>query len=574
MGRAILIQKYRPVVLLVALLASLAVGHAVLASGEVFTSPSNKTMYEGQNITITDLQVNGTGDENLQIVLNVDNGSLQFNNSDGLTFTGPTYGTKLQISGTRSHINAALATLQYQAGDVGEHTIEVTLGDGNYFADNGHVYSVVSDSGITWQGAKDAAEAMQYGGVSGYLATITSQGEHDFIRARINNSGWIGANDIASEGVWRWVTGPEAGDQFFSGDFEGGTAFNGAFTNWNDGEPNNSGNNEDCGQIYFTESSDGQWNDLTCTSDENEYYVVEFGAPGALPNVVSTDFTVTVNPAPAIAFTHLTPADNSEVNSVSSVSITFNQPMTLGEGSLNVYDSFNNELVAELWNADTEDNLTFNFTLPDSLQVGKNYYVTISDSFMEGLVDYYSGFDDKTTWNFKVIDAVTPNGGDANGDGIIDNQQPNVDGAMNAQTGKYVAIDVGSDCSLDRNEIKRESNFVIQDAAYEYDNGLWAFEAACGTPGFTTTIKLYYYDISAENMVVRKHNPVTGAYFSLPDATIVPTIINGQSVIVVTYQVKDGGDRDTDGLENGTIVDPVGLARNIVGVPNTGLGKR
>jgi hypothetical protein len=46
----------------------------------------------------------------------------------------------------------------------------------------------------------------------------------------------------------------------------------------------------------------------------------------------------------------------------------------------------------------------------------------------------------------------------------------------------------------------------------------------------------------------------------------------GRSVTVVTYTVTDGGVLDTDGVANGEIVDPAGLALGVLTVSNTGLG--
>jgi hypothetical protein len=43
---------------------------------------------------------------------------------------------------------------------------------------------------------------------------------------------------------------------------------------------------------------------------------------------------------------------------------------------------------------------------------------------------------------------------------------------------------------------------------------------------------------------------------------------------MATYQATDGGELDTNTTLNGVIVTPVGLAQNVVGAPNTGLGGR
>ncbi len=162
-------------------------------------------------------------------------------------------------------------------------------------------------------------------------------------------------------------------------------------------------------------------------------------------------------------------------------------------------------------------------------------------------------------------------GTDLNGDSIDDSTQSNVGGYINPITGKITAIDVGQDCELTTDDYVGENQLTVQDSAYDYESGLWDFEADCGTPGYTTTIKLYYYDISPEGKVLRKHNPNTNAYFTINDANISTQNINGHSVTVVTYQITDGGERDIDGLMNGLIKDPAGLAQSVVGAPNTGL---
>ena len=276
----------------------------VSAAGETFTTPSAKTTSSGTPLAITDLQIDGTGNDQINVNLFVASGKLELGSTAGITVDDSTTDNNLQISGPRQAINSVLQTLTFTSDTDGSYTIDVRLGGGDgdvYNPANEHVYQVVQapddgDGGhaITWEDAKTAAEAMTYGGVSGYLATITSEQEHNFVLARINQSGWIGANDIASEKTWRWMTGPEAGTQFWYGD-QDGSAVNGQFANWSPNEPNNTNGNEDCAQIWFGGSpgSLGKWNDLNC-EEGNPYYVVEFGAPGVLPVVASTHINVTV----------------------------------------------------------------------------------------------------------------------------------------------------------------------------------------------------------------------------------------------------------------------------------------
>ena len=86
----------------------------------------------------------------------------------------------------------------------------------NYYLNelNGHYYTYVTDSGISWDEASSGAQSMSYGGSSGYLATITTESEMQFIDSVVFGSGrpdntFVGGSDAYQEGVWRWVTGPE-----------------------------------------------------------------------------------------------------------------------------------------------------------------------------------------------------------------------------------------------------------------------------------------------------------------------------------------------------------------------------
>ncbi len=126
------------------------------------------------------------------------------------------------------------------------------------WAGNGHWYDFVSGS-FTWAEAETDAATRSHNGMSGYLATITSSDENDFIVDAIATGGWLGGSDAAMEGSWMWVVGPEAGMDF---DFE----------NWGAGEPN------DLGGEDFLELSGGTWNDLGENSRQG--YVVEFGGEG------------------------------------------------------------------------------------------------------------------------------------------------------------------------------------------------------------------------------------------------------------------------------------------------------
>lgn len=171
-------------------------------------------------------------------------------------------------------------------------SITVSLTDLDFLPENGHFYQYFPQAGILWNPAKDAAATKSLFGLTGYLATITTKAESDFIIERVAGSAWIGGTDEANEGNWRWVTGPEGLEN-------GGTGrvFSG-FLNWNDGEPNNCCGGEDFAHMMDWTSPPGRWNDLNNTSapPDSPYhptgYMVEYGGmpgdPDILTNITGT----------------------------------------------------------------------------------------------------------------------------------------------------------------------------------------------------------------------------------------------------------------------------------------------
>lgn len=170
-----------------------------------------------------------------------------------------------------------------------EKKFSLTIGDANYLPETDHFYKFISNVGITWNQAKIAAENSSYFGRKGYLATLTSEIEANFAGEQTSGAGWIGANDAENEGEWKWVTGPEAGTVFWLGQVNG-TGI--GYSKWNNGEPNNSGGNED--YAHITDPSigiRGAWNDLPNEGDPPSIsayhpkgYIVEYGGmPGDNP---------------------------------------------------------------------------------------------------------------------------------------------------------------------------------------------------------------------------------------------------------------------------------------------------
>ncbi|MDP2808514.1 MAG: C-type lectin domain-containing protein [Rhodocyclaceae bacterium] len=105
---------------------------------------------------------------------------------------------------------------------------------------NGHSYQRF-DVAKTWSQAKDACANQ-----GGYLATITSQAENDWIVKNslqgTSNSTRLGGSDEQIEGTWIWITG----ESF-------------VYTNWNSGEPNSGYGGYEEDSLFF--NADGTWND-------------------------------------------------------------------------------------------------------------------------------------------------------------------------------------------------------------------------------------------------------------------------------------------------------------------------
>ena len=159
---------------------------------------------------------------------------LQFIAQDGISadFNATTGVLTLYGNADYSAWQEALRTVCYQSlvennTDNAKHIV-ISLGNALYNPDNGHYYRLVNNgSNITWTDARDAAAASSYFGMQGYLVTITSEEENNFLTSLINSNTWIGASDAAEEGVWRWVTGCEGledggqGRHFSSGNVTG-----------------------------------------------------------------------------------------------------------------------------------------------------------------------------------------------------------------------------------------------------------------------------------------------------------------------------------------------------------------
>ncbi|KAA5548332.1 T9SS type A sorting domain-containing protein [Adhaeribacter rhizoryzae] len=201
--------------------------------------------------------------------------SLLENDSDALdlaSFTQPNNGTLSFDETTKMFTYTPAAGF---AGPVNfNYTLkraqETRLGPPLIINGEEHYYEPLEfDYRATWEDAMAQAASKSYNGSSGYLATITSAAENEFIQEIVskitlrNPYVWLGANDKAEEGVWRWATGPEAGMLF-------------NYNNWAKDEPN-----DKRGEDYLAISTDGKWNDVSNEGPSPYFpytYLVEYGS--------------------------------------------------------------------------------------------------------------------------------------------------------------------------------------------------------------------------------------------------------------------------------------------------------
>lgn len=252
--------------------------------------------------------------------------------------------TRISFTGTQSNINTALSNLKVKTGSVpGNVYIAVTATENPsgyyYLPSNGHFYRPMSwpSSGYSGKSATiytnllSLAAGQTFKGQTGYLVTITSQDEQNFIQANVPSSNiLIALSDRNQEGVWKWDAGPEAGTTIKTSNNGGNVS--GQYNNWCSGEPNNWSSGED---YAVTKWSGGNcWNDFgpPASSFPGSIggYVVEFGTWSDPANQTFTNFYtgfVTHQIACSVAQTPSAPtAVNGSRNGTGTVTISATVP--------------------------------------------------------------------------------------------------------------------------------------------------------------------------------------------------------------------------------------------------------
>jgi len=212
--------------------------------------------------------------------------------------------TRISFTGTQSNINTALSNLKVNTGSIpGNVYIAVTATENPsgyyYLPSNGHFYRPMSWPSSGYSGTSPTiytnllslATTQTFKGQTGYLVTITSQDEQNFVQSNVPGSNiLIALSDRNQEGVWKWDAGPESGTTIKTSNSGGNVS--GQYNNWCGGEPNNWGSGED---YAVTKWGGGNcWNDFgppaSSFPGSISGYVVEFGTWSDPANQTFTDF--------------------------------------------------------------------------------------------------------------------------------------------------------------------------------------------------------------------------------------------------------------------------------------------
>ncbi len=278
----------------------------------------------------------------IQVTVSVNRGYVKIGTTTGLTaptgysssaWTANT-STEIAFYGSQTDVSNALNSLMYQAiAADAPATISVTsfVAGAAFNPTTGHFYEIINNgSTISWELARckalfsntdvsvsAGASLMNtnrctssttlvrrtMGGLRGYLATLTSQAEHDFLYSKLTSTGWIGGADTDSEGTFIWMDGPERGQVFWtststrrttntvSGSVAGFSYGSGRFNYFGDGEPNDAGGAEDF--VEFGYGTSGAWNDCQNGCSRSRY-VIEYGEDG--DTLSGASGTISVNP--------------------------------------------------------------------------------------------------------------------------------------------------------------------------------------------------------------------------------------------------------------------------------------
>ena len=206
---------------------------------------------------------------------------------------------------------------------------------------NGHYYEYVP-SNQYWGSVEYDARQRSHQGLQGYLATVTSAGENEFIQQRSNNNAaiagdaYLGGFWVNNNRTWSWKTGPENGSWFW----ENNAAVTGWYSNWQAAGRNGDGSQgADALQMWANNGSNtGKWDD----TNSKHNYITEYGWSGpqftvgltgtpinGIENGTAARFTITANKFVPSDYYDVRNTDGN-TNALISIPLTFGGTATLG----------------------------------------------------------------------------------------------------------------------------------------------------------------------------------------------------------------------------------------------------
>ena len=270
----------------------------------------------------------------VRVELSVNTGSLILGETAGLEaptgFSSADWAgaSTVVFEGSLTDVNAALASVTGLT-DGATLSARITPVGWVYNPTTTHYYKVFTDVPLNWSDASTAALAEIYNGQAGYLATITSAVENSFIETYLlpnTISGpWIGASDAATEDAWLWVTGPEAGTNFFNGRKNNHNAVSGQYHNMHWSQPGWPPETQD----YLLMMMNGFWGDDIGT--KLNPYLVEH------PNVATSQTFLYSAPTPS-SFTVNAVSSSSSGRRVSSEIVQSEHDWTINESRKLIID--------------------------------------------------------------------------------------------------------------------------------------------------------------------------------------------------------------------------------------------
>jgi hypothetical protein len=275
-----------------------------IAHSQSITAPSPLTVEaNASGVDAGNFVINWANNTDLLLVsINLDyiasGTTLSFPVTTGLTrtygFNSWTNVTVINFYGVRDNVNTGLAAMTINMGAIKTAVrinVSVTQYDSNYYynATNQHFYRYYSSSGVSYATAKSNASSLSWKGKTGYLLTITSQSENDFVNNNVTGGNiWLACTDAANEGIWKIDAGPENGTTVWTSTtaytnsmtsvYSGGSTASGQYTSWCSGEPNNA-DGTNAGEDYAVSkwNSGTCWNDIAAANSSSiQGYIVEF----------------------------------------------------------------------------------------------------------------------------------------------------------------------------------------------------------------------------------------------------------------------------------------------------------